>query len=187
MFSKRDAVVLVLVVAAGTVQVSAQSPAQDSTIDAELDKRQAEIHAAVDRMVAGADVQAVMADLIAAFPDDYRDSVISRVRGRLQVLNEEYSRRRLEQERRAKLGAIIDGELFNLSAAVLLMNPGAYESITDKLRRKPVLEARVLEIGDTLLRHKAKPDMQMVKRLKKIYQRALELQKQRALHDRETQ
>ena len=153
--------------------------------EAELDERQGEIVQAVDRVVEGEDVRAVLGALLARFPEEARDAVIARFRRRIEELNQEYARRRAEEERRRARGTIIDGELFNLASAVLLMATGTYEGVAGLLRQRPDLETQVADVGRELLSHGMKPDMKMVRRLQEIYARAIREQREREARERE--
>lgn len=74
-------------------------------------------------------------------------------------------------------GVTIDGELWDPVAAVLMMNTGAYKTITDLFTQHPELQKQALDTGRLLLDSGVKPDMNMAKRLRKIYDDYLKEQK----------
>lgn len=164
-----------------------QEPAQktgvqasaNKAMEAELDKRRSEINQAVDQVVEGKDVRTTLETLLQGFPEDYRDAVIARFRLRIEELNEEYARRRAEEERHRQAGVILDGELFNMVGTVLLMSTGSYESIEGVLHKKPDVAAQVEGLGSLLLGKGVTPDMQLVHRLRELYNRFLQEQKER--------
>jgi hypothetical protein len=155
-----------------------ESAPPDPVIEAAIDKRQDEINDAITRFAQpGVDVKAALKELLARFPEEQHLGVLRRIRQRA----DETARQRAaaERERRWHSDVKIDGESFNLTAAVLLMNTGGYDAITTAFRDHPELVTETKSIGRFLLSAGVKPDMVMVHRLKEIWDNYLENERQK--------
>lgn len=161
-------------------------PGSGALTPAALDAVHRAVAEGVDQVVDGADVRAVLQGLLDRFATYDRDTIIGYFRRRIEELNQEFARRRAEEERKRAAGVDIDGVRFNMVAAVLLMATGTYERIDEVVRLQPELGGRLAGLGCDLLGRDVKPDMQMVARLQQIYAAAVQQQREREEQERKS-